>query len=80
MRLIICAGARELDRQLQAAEKKVTRASEARFRLPAGSSRARVTTANARYMTACEHRDRIERALIQAHDLLNGAATTEVAS
>jgi hypothetical protein len=41
------------------AERAVAKTSAARFALPAGSSRARVTTANARWSTACEHRDRI---------------------
>jgi hypothetical protein len=36
-----------------------TRASEARSNLPQGSSRARVTTANARWKGAAEHRDRL---------------------
>ena len=34
------------------------RASEARRDLPAGSSRAKVTTANARWISAAEERDR----------------------
>jgi hypothetical protein len=41
------------------AERAVAKTSAARFALPAGSSRARVTTANARWSTACEHRDRL---------------------
>jgi hypothetical protein len=41
------------------AERAVAKTSAARFALHAGSSRARVTTANARWSTACEHRDRI---------------------
>lgn len=44
---------------LVAAERKVTRTSEARRALPPGSSRARVTSANARWARACEARDRI---------------------
>lgn len=46
-------------RELMAAEMKVERTSLARRSLPAGSSRARVTTANARWSTACEARDRL---------------------
>lgn len=48
-------------RDLAAAEAKVERASETRRSLPPGSSRARVTTANARWSTACEQRDRVQR-------------------
>jgi len=40
------------------AQKASTKASDARFALPAGSSRAKVTTANARWMRASEDRDR----------------------
>lgn len=39
-------------------EVAVEHASEARRRLPAGSSRAQITTANARWSTKCEARDR----------------------
>lgn len=37
-----------------------TLASAARAALPGGSSRAKVTTANARWSTKCEQRDRCE--------------------
>jgi hypothetical protein len=47
------------------AEHKVHRASEARRALPPGSSRSRVTTANARYATACEARDRTQSELVE---------------
>lgn len=53
-----------LARSLADAERKVARTSAARAALPAGSSRARVTTANARWATACEHRDRVQAALL----------------
>ena len=43
---------------LVSAERKALAAMAARAALPAGSSRARVTTANARWATACEARDR----------------------
>lgn len=36
-----------------------TRASEARRLLPPGSTRARITSANARWMSACEKADRM---------------------
>lgn len=39
------------------------KASKARFALPAGSSRAKVTTANKRWESAAEHRDRLEARL-----------------
>ena len=51
----------ELDqarKHLARAEKKVQSASDARMRLEPGSTRARVTTANARLNVACEARDR----------------------
>ncbi len=44
-------------RALIAAQKASDKASEARFKLPAGSSRAKVTTANARWMRSAEFRD-----------------------
>lgn len=40
-------------------QKKCDRLTEARFALPPGSSRARVTTANARWSRAAEARDRL---------------------
>lgn len=49
----------KLAKELGEAEKKVQRTSERRRALPAGSPRSRVTTANARWATACEHRDRL---------------------
>lgn len=36
-----------------------TKAGNARRNLPAGTSRARVTSANARWSNAAEHRDRL---------------------
>lgn len=52
-----------LERELSKAQAKSLRAAEARRALPPGSSRARVTTANARWMRAAEERDRIAAAL-----------------
>lgn len=43
--------------------RRTVRASNARFALPPGSSRARVTTANANWASACEQRDTSERVL-----------------
>ena len=54
---------RKLERALASAETKVRKASETRRALPVGSSRAKVTTANARWSTACEARDRILAAI-----------------
>lgn len=45
---------------LEKAQKKSMKAAEARWRLPPGSARARVTTANARWAQAAEARDRIQ--------------------
>lgn len=55
-----------LRRQLAAAERKSARLAEARSALPAGSSRARVTTANARWARAAEERDRLARVVAEA--------------
>ena len=57
---------RTLARDLEAAELAMLKASAARAALPAGSSRARVTTANARWSTKCEQRDRCEARLVAA--------------
>ena len=43
-----------------AAYRASVKAAKARADLPAGSSRARVTTANARWKSAAEERDRLE--------------------
>jgi hypothetical protein len=51
------------DRAWRAADAKLTKTSDARRALPPGSTRARITSANARYMRAAEERDRIERDL-----------------
>jgi hypothetical protein len=50
---------KQVARELAEARKKSERASEARYALPPGTSRARVTSANARWMRAAEHRDRL---------------------
>lgn len=60
-----------LVRALVAAQARSTKTSEARLALPAGSSRARVTTANARWMRASEDRDRREAALRAALERTN---------
>jgi sirohydrochlorin ferrochelatase len=60
--------------ELTAAERKAQVASEracmARGNLPAGSSRARVTTANARWARAAEERDRVQEARQMAEEML----------
>jgi len=59
-------------RALARAEDASQRAAAARSALPPGSSRARVTTANARWARAAEHRDRCittARAAVQAAGL-----------
>jgi hypothetical protein len=53
----------QLRRELGRLEDRVTATSERRRALPPGSSRARVTTANARWATACEARDRVAQEL-----------------
>lgn len=47
-----------IEHQLKAAEKRLSNASQARRNLPPGSSRARVTTANARWSAAAEEYQR----------------------
>ena len=63
-----------LERAMEKAQKASTRAMDSRGRLPAGSSRARVTTANANWARAAEHRDRISDLL----DAARAAAGTQV--
>lgn len=53
----------KLRRELARAEKASAKASGARAALPAGSSRARVTSANARWARAAEYRDDVSRRL-----------------
>lgn len=59
-----------LQRELKAAQAKSDRLCRSRAALPPGSSRARVTTANARWARAAEARDRIAAQLdaLMAHD------------
>jgi len=56
-----------LERELARAEVASKKACEARGALPTGTSRARITTANARWMRAAEYRDRL-RAKLDAMD------------
>ena len=57
---------RTLARDLEAAEKRSIATTAARAALPGGSSRARVTTANARWARAAEDRDHCEARLVAA--------------
>lgn len=57
---------RKLRRLLDAATAKSAKLAEARAALPAGSTRARVTTANARWARAAEARDLYARQLADA--------------
>ncbi len=50
---------RQLRAELKRVEAKSSKLSAARAGLPAGSSRARVTTANAKWARAAEQRDRL---------------------
>jgi hypothetical protein len=52
-----------LRKEEQSASERATRASQARASLPPGSSRAKVTSANARWSTACTEADRLRGAL-----------------
>ena len=56
----------DLQRALKAAAAKSKRLCLARAELPPGSSRARVTTANARWKGAAEERERLEAELLAA--------------
>ncbi len=58
-RQVVWSRAARLLDELADAERKSVAASLRRRELPPGSSRARVTTANARWMSAAEHRDRV---------------------
>lgn|GEM_PF-2812699 len=64
----------KLERELAVAQQKSHKAMEARMRLKPGSTRARVTTANANWARAAEHRDfvkeRLERALEASGDVV----------
>lgn len=58
-------GRDRLERMLREAERAVARTSAVRRDLPPGSSRAKVTSANARWSRACEERDRVLAALAE---------------
>lgn len=62
----------QLERALKVATRASERACSARAALPPGSSRARVTTANARWMRAAEERDRVQAQLQAIDDVCDG--------
>ena len=57
----------DASKELRAARKKLTAASDRRFALPAGSSRAKVTTANARWAIAAGRWTESKRPAPRAH-------------
>jgi len=70
MSALLLAQLKRARRELEAAQRKSTKASEARAALPAGSSRARVTTANARWGVAAEARDRAAAEVARLEQML----------
>jgi hypothetical protein len=58
---------RALDRELLVLQRRAEQARDARQKLPPGSSRTKVTTANAKWMRLCESRDQL---LKLRHELL----------
>ncbi len=61
---------KELEKRLAECTKKAEKACAYRASLPIGSSRARVTTANARWATWAEARDKAEAKLEEAKKAL----------
>lgn len=57
------------------AQKASERAMEARMKLAAGSTRARSTTANARWAQAAEGRDRLQEAVQRKVDAMASACS-----
>lgn len=62
-----------LRRELEVAQRKSTKAMDRRRAMPPGSSRARVTTANANWARAAESRDRIKDLLDKAEAVARAA-------
>lgn len=71
LRQVLTVALVTLRADLAKAQAKSTRAMGVRGRLPAGSTRARVTTANARWMAAAEERDRIKEMYEMAEHLIS---------
>lgn len=61
-----------LERELARVAKKSAKLSAARMALPTGSSRARVTSLNAKWARAAEERDRIEKRLEELRAMASG--------
>lgn len=61
---------RKLERELARLTKQAARFADVRFRMPAGSPRSRVTTANAKWARAAEARDRTARELASVRELI----------
>ena len=57
---------KELEKRLAECTKKAEKSCAYRASLPVGSSRARVTTANARWITWSQARDKVEAKLDEA--------------
>lgn len=51
---------KRFEKELAKAERALEKASKARAGMPPGSTRARITTANARWSSAAEHKKRIQ--------------------
>lgn len=60
-----------LEKMLRDATAKSAALAEARSKLPPGSSRARVTTANARWARAAENRERLAQELRLAKEAVS---------
>jgi len=71
-RVIYAAALTELRRLLNAAQLKSEKAAAARRALPAGSSRAKVTSVNAKWKRHAEERDRLGRAIAECERRLRG--------
>lgn len=69
-----------LEQQTKRTKAALERASEARRTLPPGSSRARGTSANARWMRAAEEHDRALAQEKLARDLHKAASTRSIAT
>ncbi|TDL50909.1 hypothetical protein E2R60_20385 [Paenibacillus dendritiformis] len=66
-----------LERRLQVAERRAEKAAASRRNLGLGASRARITTANARWAAAAEERDRIYEQLQKARERTNAICMHE---
>lgn len=69
-RHLVAVALEQLRKDEAKAQAACDRAMAARARHPPGTSRARVTTLNARWGRAAEHRDRVQAARVLAEELL----------